>query len=203
MAIWRIPIRVTYTGTGGPGLNIWHARTDDPSGSGAAQPIADTLHAFYTSLCAGGLAPIAGLSVYTMDPWVNVDDQSTAQLNFASITSGAATNKAPLATAICVTWKTSIAARRARGRSFLGPVNRDVVDADGTPTAGALTTIQNAAQTLVNTSRGITGGALGVYGLQNAAPKGTTDYTGLPRVLRDITAYSVRDTFAVLRSRRD
>jgi hypothetical protein len=93
-------------------------------------------------------------------------------------------------------WRTTLAARRGRGRTFLGPLNVDAGSTDGTPSPGALSTINSAAAALIATSSETNDWAFAVYGQQSSGISGV-------KVARDITAQNVRDVFAVLRSRRD
>jgi hypothetical protein len=104
---------------------------------------------------------------------------------------------------VCVTWRTTLVARRGTGRTFLGPLAGGSMSADGTPDDTILANVRTRSQALVDASRSDNGYAIGVYGLESPwggvgpAPSDT------PRVLRDIIGYRIRDQFAVLRSRRD
>jgi hypothetical protein len=90
----------------------------------------------------------------------------------------------------CVTWRTSLATRRGRGRTFLGPVGANAVDSgDGTLNTGILGVIRGAATALVSASDNALNGAVGVY-------------SELDGVVRDVVASTVTDQVAVLRSRR-
>lgn len=203
MAIYRVPINVSWAGQGSPGVNIWHVRTTAPVGVDDTDQInaaLDAMHTFYgsvSSYCAKN-------TQWALGDVVNVDDKTTRAGAFSPVQAVLGGNPAPSVLQICVSWRTAIAARRGMGRTFLGPLSTTALDTDGTPTANALSAIQSAANTLITASSGTNGWAIGVWGLQNPAPRGTppSGYLGLPRVLRDIISARVRDQFAVLRSRR-
>jgi hypothetical protein len=119
--------------------------------------------------------------------------------------SGVGTSSAPQLLALCVTWKTGVAARRGRGRTFIGPLTPACVQTDGTPVDSFRTTVGSGAAALIASSTAMGNGAWGVWGYENAKPAGKEN----PRnpldgkVFRDFTGYATRDLFASLRSRRD
>jgi hypothetical protein len=118
---------------------------------------------------------------------------------------GVGTGSAPQLLAVVCTWKTSIAARRGRGRTFVGPLATSAVQADGTPLDALVTDVKAAAAALVASSMGFGNGALGVYGYSAAKTPGKENPRNPAdaKVFRDFTGYAVRDLFASLRSRRD
>lgn len=206
MSVFRVPIDLAWDGPGTPGVNVWHIRTVLDAGGTDLQQAVDAVRTFYHSCNgAGTLANSVFPSGYTANVGqaVNVVDQTTAQPTFTQVTGGASTTEAPQLLQMCVSWRTSIAARRGMGRTFVGPLTGAQVQSDGTIFGTGVTRVRDAAIALVTASTAATGWAVGVYGLQNPAPEGTTDFGALPHVLRDITGSSVRDRFAVLRSRRD
>lgn len=191
MATYTFPVKLTYPGAGGPGYNIWHMRTtgDAPS-TGDLDGLSDLVANFYSSISGlfpqGYTAQFEGVATTVgEDP---VYDTSAEAWSVAGAGSSAAIM--PQATAICLTLRTSSASRSGRGRKFLGPMYSGVAAADGTPGDSQLTTIRDAAATLVEESDGFGNGAIGVYSFSQS-------------LFRDLTGYSVRDQFAVLRSRRD
>lgn len=103
--------------------------------------------------------------------------------------------QAPHALQVCVSWATDgvVAGRRVRGRTFIGPLAASIVDGDGTPKAGLIT-------------KAIAfGDAMRDAGLSDVrhviwhrpSPGGSDGSH------HDVTDHTVRDVFAVLRSRRD
>lgn len=110
---------------------------------------------------------------------------------------------APLVTGIVCTWRTTgvVAGKHVRGRTFLVPVHIDVPDTDGTPTAAALAAVAAYAANMISTP---TNTDLVVW----ARPKQAVPHTDPKTYTRfgsvhSITHATVKDTFAVLRSRRD
>jgi len=191
MPVYRIPVEFTYPNSGGPGVNVWHARTDGVLTTDV-QSAVDAIHSFYDSLkayFATGWA--ATLGVVT-----DVATQEGQSPSWATVTSTAATGTVPPALAICVTWKSTSVSRRGTGRTFLGTLNNVTLQTDGTITDSVRTAITTAANTLITASKVDNGWALGVWGQQNP---------GVPaaKVLRDFNSVLVKDKFAVMRSRRD
>jgi hypothetical protein len=133
-----------------------------------------------------------------------VEEETSTEyvLTFAPV-SGSGTGSAPQALALVVTWRTEVAARRGRGRTFVGPLAPAVVATDGTPADTARSTLATAAAALVSSSQGFANGAIGVWGYQSAYTGEGDRPPGQPRVLRDFTGSTIRDLFGILRSRRD
>lgn len=202
MAIFRVPAVLRWNGQGSPGVNIWHVRTSDPSipgvdlGSAAAELDAAiaALNTWYATISANTFLP--GMGVYIGEGITREGDEDSYDRPVVGPVASGSVGAAPPALAIVVGWRTTSATRRGRGRTFIGPLNSNVMQSDGTPSDTVLNNIRGANDTLIATSQAANGWALGVYGQQSA---------GLlePKVLRDFTGHRVRDTFAVLRSRRD
>jgi hypothetical protein len=95
---------------------------------------------------------------------------------------------------LAVTWKTDavLAGRRVRGRTYLGPLQIGVNEADGSPAAAALALAETFATEW--TDNGLTDTFAVVWHRPVGGAGGTAE---------DITGHQIRDKFAVLRSRRD
>jgi hypothetical protein len=203
MTIFRCPINITFPGAGSPGANIWHFRTIGAIGAAEnSQAAAMTLliKNFYFALSA--LYPTGTtISIGT------VTEVGTAREITPGMTTvtGGGTGSAMQALAAVVTWKTTIAARRGRGRTFVGPLSTGVVQSDGTITDANLSTIRSAATSLVSASLADGNGAIGVYGYKDAKLPGKANLRNPAdeKLFRDVTGSQVRDLFGVLRSRRD
>jgi hypothetical protein len=52
--------------------------------------------------------------------------------------------------AVVVSWKTILASRSGRGRSYMGPIGRAGETTNGTPTPAFATALQTAANTLIS-----------------------------------------------------
>lgn len=198
-----MPVTITDP-RAGTCVNVWHGRT---SGSGDLEgeqlnSMVGALRAFYfarqityPTTCTIGL-----------DFAVEQQEQRDRAVTFAKFSGTNTSGQAPPHLSICVNLKTSIRGRRARGRIFLGPHLTIDIDADGSISNSALATLNTQLTTLRDASVTDNGWALGVWGLQSAAPE---DYwknggTGkeLPHVLRDVLSFQVNDRFAVMRSRK-
>lgn len=204
MAVFRVPITLTWSGVGSPGVNVWHVRCVDGPGSTVQdelQSAVGAIHTFYDSI----KSYLAQTTVVTLGDIVKMDDSTSWTAGFTQINSTASAGQAAPMLCTVIGWRTSVAARRGMGRTFIGPLASAYVDTTGTPSASMITGIGTAAQTLITASLGsVNGWAIGVWGLVNPAPPGTppAGYLGLPREHRDIIAYKIKDKFGVLRSRR-
>lgn len=206
MAIWRMNIFGDHGNGAGRVINSWHIRTgnlvttEQAAVNGAASAVRvfmQNMAALYPSSTAGSMKADFAVNVETGE------DLPISTSTFSPVIFAGGANAAPPHLAICVNWKTSIRGRRARGRTFLGPLVSSCIQTDGTVVDATLTSLGTAAQTLVNSSLTDNDWAIGVWGLENPAPKGFQgDYSALPHVIRDITGYSISDKFAVMRSRR-
>jgi len=201
MAVYRVPWTLNYAGGGAPGVNVWHVRTVSVYSNGSADLLAmlNAIHTFYTAIKS--VYP-TGTSI-ALGQVIQLDDQREIPETMPTVTGTGGTSLAPTGLAITVGWRTSLAARRGRGRTFIGPLQLAAVQTDGTIDNNIRSLVQSAANSLASTSQGAANGAVGVYGLEEKAPAGTEDYSVLPRVLRDITGAVIHDKFAHLRSRRD
>lgn len=198
MAVVRIPVRIDQASLPSPAFNIWHGRVDAlaSGATGTSAPLDDmltTLHDFYL----GVIGAMAGGTTITMpSSVVDVSDSYEYGVTTPGNISGGGANTLESGLALTIGWKTSIAGRRGRGRTFLGPMGQGSQDVNGHPTAGTITLVNTAIAALLSDSLSDNGWALGVWGQQTANVKN-------PKVLRDFTAAKVSTKYAHLRSRRD
>lgn len=190
MPLYRVQPRYRFNFGSGGGTNTWCIRTvgADIADGDLADAIA-ALKAFYTA-CAplltnntvvsfdGVVREISGEPRYVdpADPW--------------SVTGSGGGGAGPAAGQACVSWKTSSATRRGRGRTFIGPLATNAIDVnDGTLTTTRYQGLLVAAGQLIDASSSAGQWAIAVY-------------SELDGVARDIVAAGVTDQVAVLRSRR-
>lgn len=211
MTVWRVPVEISWNGPGSPGVNVWHVRCNSGLGADATelQAAVDSIHTFYEQLGGDGavanpiLAPGATLRLGTV---LEVSSESQGSPTWVDIPGVAGATAAPPALQVCISWRTSLAARRGRGRTFLGPLSGELVASDGTPSPALMQEANYAAQGIVDRNQGNNGWAVAIWGQEsrmsgpNITPKMRA---AAPHVARDITGFAIRDTFAVLRSRRD
>jgi hypothetical protein len=203
MTILRVPINIAFPGAGSPGANIWHIRTvTGPGGAELAE--ANTLIGYIRAFYFSNVTEFPATTVFSIGTVTEEETSREISPTFATVT-GTGVGSAPQALAMVVTWRTEIAARRGRGRTFVGPLSTATMQNDGTPSTSSRNAIVTAASTLVSASLAYGNGAIGVYGYQNAksggadVPRDPDD----PKIFRDFTGSAVRDLFGVLRSRRD
>lgn len=211
MAIYRVPVEFTYQSGGPPGVNVFHVRTEEAwaVSTSQLQGAVDAIHQLYVTLMGTGLTNDTLFAPGTIPQLGQVVELATQEIvtpAWTDIPASSAEASLSPALAICVSWKTTLAARRGRGRTFFGPLSTYTADPDGTPSTLYLDHVTNACQTLIDTSTAANGWAVGVYGLQNSldwplAPG--VKASDFPHVLRDITAVTRTNKYAVMRSRRD
>lgn len=203
MPVFRVPAAITWNQAGAPGANVWSVRTNE------ASVIADeldaalgALQAFYTALSdhwPSGMKVTLGPDIIER---TSAEDHSRPS---RTVTAIGTDTPAPPALQLCVSWRTTLRARRAMGRTFIGPLKFGVVDTLGTPSPTLITEANAAAQALLDASTAATGWAVGVWGLQDPGvydDRGNL-VPGQPHVHRDYVSFKIKDQFAILRSRRD
>lgn len=192
MALLHVPIRLTWAGSGSPGVNVWDVRTTggDAGPSDDLEAMTDALETFYTDLMAGDIFPGGYRASWDGTATSVGEDPEFFTSPGWSVTESGPADVAPPIAQMILTLRTTSATRRGRGRKFIGPVRPTIVQSDGTPTTAALGVLQAAATGLLAASNGFADGAIGVY-------------SSVDGLFRDITAVQARDYFASLRSRRD
>lgn len=189
MPVFRTTVRLAFSAGVGGGTNTWHFRTNGALNSGQLAEVRSALLAFYTAV----MPQVPASYSATWDGYVAeiATGSPTVQELGAPFTangSGGA-NYGPAASMACVTWRSTLANRRGRGRTFVGPLSVTAIQGDGTLATATLTALRGAATTLVNTSASANGWGMGVWSEADS-------------VLRDFVAATVTDEVAVLRSRR-
>lgn len=189
MPTYRADIGIVWDGGGSPGVNTWHFRNDDEVLNTSIQEVIDAIALFYEQ--ARNLlhesVRVTCPNEIIKDPYGSPEFQAVDGWTKPGTGVG---SLLPPATQVVVGWRTTSATRSGRGRTFVGPLSADCLEANGTPASNKLGFLQDAANQLVSDSQGWNQAAIGVY----SAKQG---------VLRDIQSARVRDVFAVLRSRRD
>lgn len=189
MALFRTQVRLAFPVGAGGGTNTWHVRTDEGMSPEDAEDIGSALEDFYVgvnSLFPPSMSAVwdgAFTEIATEEPGVAPSGLPFTQAGDGGTDYGATAGMA------CVTWRTALATRSGRGRTFLGPLAATAVEADGTLAASRLTELRAAAAALVDVSTGLNAWAFGVFSPTDG-------------VLRDFTAATVTDQVAILRSRR-
>jgi len=191
MPTGRIVVDVSWgTASGSPGVNVFHARGDstvdiNPDFNVLSEMLetfyADINQQFPSTLTFSQNGEVTGVgddtgSVWSTDPW--------------TVTGVAPDNYLPPANCMLVNWRAATGGRSGRGKTFLGPLNDNVSEANGTPEESSRVDVQNAVDALIASSTGFGNGALGIYSR-------TQD------IFRDFVSGNVPNDFAVLRSRRD
>lgn len=183
MALWRV--RTEFVGVqGSPWLSTMYFGTVNS----AAQSV-NAVGVFWTAV------DNAISSAVTWRTLADVDeiDVGGNLIGIASVTpqtgtGGAAGDRLPPATQGLITWRTGsiIGGRELKGRTFVPGIVENNSDAAGTPVAGVITILQNAADALIADVNS----ALTIWSRQHAQ-------------VRLAAVASVSDKWAVLRSRRD
>lgn len=181
-------------GGANPGVTVFHGRNDGViSDQDTIEELAARARAFFDAV--KGLVP--GAVTWTF-PGEGIEmNTSTGVLEDvytfappASVTGTGAGNYGWPAGAR-VEWRTPaiVSGRRLRGRTFLVPITTNAMEANGTLSAGTITTMTNAANTFFSQS---------VF--TDCAP---CIWSRTHGILADITSALVPDEVAIMRSRRD
>lgn len=189
MATYRMRVPLTWPADGGPGVSVWHIRSDGTI-SDSAQAMVDAIGTWYEAILAGGLVCDGYRAQFTGELVDVATDEIVVVDGFDHVANGVGASFAGLASQACITMRTSVAKKSGLGRKFVGPLNMAAIQSDGSINDGIRTAAQTASDALVATSTGFADGAVCVYS--------TTE--GLAR---DVVSMQVRDYVAVLRSRRD
>jgi len=193
-----IRIRVTGTGwSGGPSLNTFYF-TSPTEDSAAVDECVVRVRAGWLAMAAN----IPGSVIHNVVPEVDIVDPVTGNItNTIPATTpgaplvGAAPNTfLPLATAACLTYSTGtfIAGRRVRGRAFISPLTAFTAEANGTPASDLIVAMQAMGTAL-----------MGVAATSPLVVWHRPKEGGTPGSTALVLSTSVKDSFAVLRSRRD
>lgn len=152
---------VTCRGQGGTG-DMWanvfaiDATNYQTSAANTASSIEPKFNTFYTTLVSNGIYPYH----WTWDN-MNVRQpigglEQSADFSEVLTVTDATKQPLPPQLAVCVSWKTLLAGKSFRGRTYVGPLSKDNADANGKLTSVDLTVIQNAATALIAGLSGMT-----------------------------------------------
>jgi hypothetical protein len=167
---------------------VWNFRTENLLGS-EIQAAVDAIETFYDPLRSFMLAStvLTGPNEVVTDPLgAPTFDPVVGWSNTGGIGSGTS----PQVLQLVAGWRTSSATRSGRGRTFVGPWASIAMDSDGTPSSSLMAAMASAISTLVSASTGANGWAIGVLSRTDG-------------VIRDVVGGRARDSWSVLRSRRD
>lgn len=191
MGVYRATVDLDFPVGSGGGTNTWTLRTTGVYDSASIQALMGYVQEFYDDL--NEWFP----TNYTWTWDGTVTELGTPSPSYfppepSWTLQGIAANSSysPVAAMVCVNWRSSLASRSGRGRTFLGPLTAAAAEGNGTPSPTAIADFRAAAASLVSKSTLFAGdGALAVW-------------SELDGVARDFVSSSVTDQYAVLRSRR-
>lgn len=187
--IFRIANKISYNQPGSPGVNIMHVRADAEGASELLEEALSSIAGFYTSI-ASVLAPGVRVDVaesVIQDP---LGSRVVIGVPSAAVLGASASVQAPALLCICASWKTSIATRSGRGRTFIGPLEGTAGDSDGSTSNDKRLTVLEAAQVLIQESSAANGWGFGILSLKDG-------------LLRDVVGVTISDQLSYLSSRRN
>jgi hypothetical protein len=194
MPTFRSIVTLNHPNLGGTATNSFHFVTEPGATSGEitdqVTSAAGALEAMYTQLAE--FCYVGNTVIQHSGEWVEVgvEDPEFAISPAWTETVGDIANGMPPHDCLVVTWRTALAGRSGRGRTFLSPLNDVALEADGTPTASFRTLVEAAADEIITYNGDPDQGQFVVWS--------PTD-----EIARSITSRSTRNIFASLRSRRD
>lgn len=194
MALYRVKAR--WTGfSGAPGYSIFHFNDSVDSATYTPDTAAAAVRKFFFD--QQSLLPSAvSINVDTAVDVINPADGKMVDIQNATATptvTGTQTGTFAAVAGALVHWNTSGVrnGRRVRGKTFMVPLGTVIYQSDGTLNPGSMTTIQTAADNLINDSAS----ALVCY----ARPSDTLG----PGQQYLVTSARVPDKAVIMRSRRD
>lgn len=187
----ELTVNLTWTAGGGsPGTNTWHLRSTGEFGPGGDfGDLSLMIRDFYTD-CQAFFPNDLNIQMFGELRGILGDEGKMTTVDSWGLAGSAGSNHLPNANALCATWRGDTGGRSGRGRTFLGPIGPATATTVGQPTAGTIDTLQDAINTLVESSDSFDNGAIAIYSRKD-------------NILRDITSGKASPKFAVLRSRRD
>lgn len=191
MGLFQATVKLDFPIGSGGGTNTWSLRTISADGSTTeVAALMGLVEDFYLN-CSGFLPSSFTASWDGLVRELAVPDPALLEAATPWTTNGtaSASDYGPAPAMACVSWRSALATRRGRGRTFIGPIDASFWESNGTLATDAVTALRSAASTLVSASLSDTNGALVVW-------------SELDGVGRDFVASSVTDQAAVLRSRR-
>jgi hypothetical protein len=190
MPIYRMTVKTTFPGGTGAGTNTWHFRK-----ASVIVPGPDTMINAVKKFYDDQKALYGSTYKWTWDG--TLTEVATSSPSLVAIqtgwtvqgSSGGNMDTGPSGVGLCVTWRSAIANRRGRGRTFIAPLPAQWYQSDGTILDVNLATVRTAASALVSTSLADGNGAIQVF-------------SHVDQIGRDIVTASVTDRVAFLSSRR-
>jgi hypothetical protein len=194
-------VKLTYGVGSKIGVNTWHIRKDTPAIPGALS-IVTLIKNWYTGIAAEMFPTDMKADYDGTLTEVNTDTPALVGgiTPFTVTGSQTANSYGPAGVGFCVGWKSSLASRQGRGRTFVSPISLGGFAADGTITDTRLANVKTATTALVNGSVADGNGAVVVY--STATPKGGVPPAKGHGTARDIVGYAINDKVAWLASRR-
>lgn len=186
---FRVANKISYNQPGSPGVNIMHVRADAEGLSDELNEAITAIAGFYESI-ARVLAP--GVRVDVAESVIQDPLGSRVVIGAAPhpVLGASASVQSPALLCICASWKTSIASRSGRGRTFIGPLEGAAGDADGSTSNDKRLTVLEAAQVLIEESSGANGWGFGILSLKDG-------------LIRDVVGVTISDQLSYLSSRRN
>jgi hypothetical protein len=165
-SLYRIACTISAPNSN-PGANIFHVGNTNSGDTGISTVVGhiktfyDAIASFYTTTTAITIAASVRDINVTPNRIVAVSSVQSVGTSTAEIL--------PANAALVVTWRTALAGRSFRGRTYLGPSN-ETVNNGGIANATTVSTIQTAANTLITNIAAVTGFTLGVYSKRRTQP---------------------------------
>src|SRR3954466_4767333 len=199
MRDYRFPVSISGP-AGGPFINVWHIHLADAQDTKEnLQTRVSAIRAFYAS-CATNVSGVGSIlapnMTVTAEFITNVQNQQQLAVTWAALNTGAYGQVAPTRLALAVNWKTGTAARRARGRTFVGPLEQGTSGTDGLPKQAIVDNLLGYARTLRTACSADGFGYLGVYGLVTAGGEPSD-----PHITREVSDVALEPYFAMLPTR--
>jgi|1186.fasta_scaffold75009_2 hypothetical protein len=201
MPTYALRVALTFGVGAKKGVNTWHIRTGTPIAPGT-HPMVTAIKNFYTS----AFSEIAPSDMKADYDGTLTEVGVAAPSLVGGVTTWNATGAQPAATygpagvGMCVSWRSALANRQGRGRTFLNPLADNNFAADGTLVDTHLGPVRIAATALVTASLAGGDSSIGVW--STTAPRGTPALQPWEGNFYPLVSAKINDQVAWLSSRR-
>jgi len=144
MTVALYQITATITAWNGTNVNVWHTKRGGGTTSDASLAAA-TIQQFYDTV----KAQFAASATISVDKCIDlsVSPPQYVPITVPALVTSTGSGRSDARLACCISWRTNVATRRGRGRTFIGPLNSS---ANSTSTGLLASAVTSGLQTGAN-----------------------------------------------------
>ena len=134
MAVYRATVNLTFPVGNGGGTNTWSLRTGAIGDTAAITALMGYVEDFYDNLSEWFPSNFVAAWDGTVQELGTPSPEYLDPITGWSVTGDAPSSSfLPTAAMVCVNWRSTLASRSGRGRTFLGPLSTSSAESNGTP----------------------------------------------------------------------